>query len=55
MFTQFWFVSTTSRDLHLLALREPETAETTPSRVVSRKVVGLVNLVQVIDVLRSHV
>lgn len=48
-------VSTTSGYLHLLAVRESETAKTGPSRVASTEVVCLVDLVQVFDVLLSQV
>lgn len=39
----------------LLAVKEPETTETSPSGVASTEVVRLVNLVQVIDVFVSQV
>lgn len=47
--------STTSRHLDLLAVREPETAETGPGGVASTEVVCLVNLMQIFDVLLSQV
>lgn len=48
-------VSPTLRHLNLLAVREPKTTETGPSRVASTEVVCLVNLVQVFDILLSQI
>lgn len=48
-------LSTTSRHLDLLAVREPEAAKTGPSWVASTEVVCLVNLLQAFDVLLSQV
>lgn len=41
--------------LNLIAIREPETAETSPGGVASTEMVCLVNLVQVIDIFFSQV